>query len=379
MTLKTILPLAAVLGAMFCAVTVSLAQIWTTNIAIGGSCVASSAGGNVLAVAASSRIYISTNSGVTWTTNSLPSTCLAVSADGSKLVVGSSSPGAIYTSTNSGITWLQQSNPPSYGAFNNLRAIASSADGNKLVAVLYGTCPVFTSTNSGVTWTTNSAPISYWTAVASSPDGNKLFAVNTGIWESTNSGISWMSNNAPILGGYSAIASSADGTIILAAIGGGGIYSSTDSGATWASNGVPSEPWAAIASSASGSRVVAVCYGGIYSSTNSGLAWVSNSVPFQVWNSVAASADGMKFVALTSGRIFTRKANPNPQLDMSSSSTNLVVSWLIPSTNFVVQQSSDLSSWSSTTDTPTLNLTNLQYQVSHAPSNNSGFFRLVSQ
>ena len=66
-------------------------------------------------------------------------------------------------------------------------------------------------------------------------------------------------------------------------------------------------------------------------------------------------------------------------LNLMPSSTNLALSWLIPSTNFVVQQSPDLILWSSITDAPTLNLTNLNNELSLSPTNSSGFFRLMSQ
>jgi hypothetical protein len=40
-----------------------------------------------------------------------------------------------------------------------------------------------------------------------------------------------------------------------------------------------------------------------------------------------------------------------------------VISWIIPSLDFTLQQSPDLSSWTDVTNEPALNLTNLQNQV----------------
>ena len=57
-------------------------------------------------------------------------------------------------------------------------------------------------------------------------------------------------------------------------------------------------------------------------------------------------------------------------------SNNFNLSWIIPSTNFALQQSADLISWVDMTNTPVLNFTNLQNQVTLSPSNSSGFFRL---
>jgi len=60
------------------------------------------------------------------------------------------------------------------------------------------------------------------------------------------------------------------------------------------------------------------------------------------------------------------QATPSPQLNLAPSDINLALSWLVPSTNFVLQQSTDLISWSSVTNAPALNLTNLQ-KPSHFP------------
>ncbi|HEU6448663.1 MAG TPA: hypothetical protein VFV23_09535 [Verrucomicrobiae bacterium] len=60
-------------------------------------------------------------------------------------------------------------------------------------------------------------------------------------------------------------------------------------------------------------------------------------------------------------------------------SNNLNFSWLIPSTNFVLQQSFDLANWATLTNSPTLNFTDLNEELSLTPTNNSGFFRLIAQ
>jgi hypothetical protein len=63
-------------------------------------------------------------------------------------------------------------------------------------------------------------------------------------------------------------------------------------------------------------------------------------------------------------------------LTLVPSGSNLNVSWIIPSTNFVLQQSSDLASWTDVTNPPVLNLTNLQNEVVLSPTGSSGFYRL---
>jgi hypothetical protein len=114
-------------------------------------------------------------------------------------------------------------------------------------------------------------------------------------------------------------------------------------------------------------------------STNSGATWVSNSVPKNQFFSVVSSADGNKLAAVVPGGIYTSYSKPSPQLNVASVSNTLTFSWTLPTTNLVLQQTSDLASWSVVTNPPVLNYTNLQYQVSLAPTNNNGFFRLISQ
>jgi hypothetical protein len=82
------------------------------------------------------------------------------------------------------------------------------------------------------------------------------------------------------------------------------------------------------------------------------MTWTSNSVPVQYWASVASSADGGKLVAVArGGGIWTSQTTPSPQLNLSPLDGNFLLSWIIPSTNFVLEQSSDLISWGDVTHT----------------------------
>jgi hypothetical protein len=150
---------------------------------------------------------------------------------------------------------------------------------------------------------------------------------------------------------------------------------------TWtASTNAPYANWQAVASSADGTKLVAaINNGSIYTSTDFGATWVSNNVPNTNWISIASSADGCTLVAAYPDSIYTLQTTPAPQLKLAASSSNLAFAWIKPSTNFVLQQSSDLNLWSNITNTPVLDLSNLQYQVSLESSNTSGFFRLISQ
>jgi hypothetical protein len=375
------------------------AQTWTQTSAPSTNwyAVASSASGDKLA-AVGNGIYTSTNSGYTWTLTSAPNNNywqgVASSADGVNLAAAQNV-GGIYTSTNSGATWTQQTNAPNLG----WNGVASSTDGSKLVAIAFPG-GIYTSTNSGVSWNQTSASNQEWYAVASSADGTKLVAAggninppldfNREVYLSTNSGVTWTQASLPATE-WECVACSANGTRLIAGDYGGGlgIYTSTNSGVTWISNSVSfpySLSWSSVAMSADGSKMVAGNWAdgnfaqlsSIYTSTNSGATWQTNNAPNKTWNSVASSADGGKLVAVVGygGGICTSQATPSPQLNLAPTPTNLTLAWTIPSTNFVLQQSSDLASWSNVTNPPVLNLTNLQNQVTLSPSNSSGFFRL---
>ena len=98
----------------------------------------------------------------------------------------------------------------------------------------------------------------------------------------------WIQTSAPADTNWISIASSADGSKLVAVANGGiynivgilygtlpgPIYTSTNSGLTWCQTAAPSEVWQSVASSSDGSKLAAVVqYGGIYTSTNSGATW----------------------------------------------------------------------------------------------------------
>ncbi len=144
-----------------------------------------------------------------------------------------------------------------------------------------------------------------WRALASSADGSKLVAVvqNGLIYTSTDSGVSWTPRESSRT--WLAAASSADGSKLAAVVLGGQIYTSADSGVSWTPR-ESSRPWRSVASSADGSKLVAVAdESQIFTSTNSGVSWTPRE-NFREWIAVASSADGAKLVALDQfARIYT--------------------------------------------------------------------------
>ncbi len=107
--------------------------------------------------------------GIAWTSNNLPGiNCVACSADAVKWVAAGHA--QLFTSTNSGVSWRTNS-----VVDNSWTAVASSADGTKLVMAGAGNSyngPIYTSKDSGLTWQSTPAPLRLWDDVASSADGN---------------------------------------------------------------------------------------------------------------------------------------------------------------------------------------------------------------
>jgi len=359
-----------------------------------------------------------------WVQSSAPSkgwTSIACSADGSCSVALSGD--GIYVSTNAGSTWLQTTN------LNTVwLSVAASADGTKMVAL--GFQGIYLSTNSGFSWVMVTNPPVYWGQVACSGDGAKWIAVggyNAGprssIYLSTDSGSTWFTNSLTWQGGWIGAASSADGTrFAVAAANGGPVFNSTNAGLNWTSNNSPSQFWHQIsgscdlsrviavhthafvrdntgfwtettvsvpgsfwnaASSADGNRMVIAPYpgypGAIFTSTDSGLTWSSNSIPVSQFQGVAISADGSRmFAGGYPGGIYTLQTQVQPKLNVARSGSDLKLSWTIPATTFVLQQSSDLgTNWSVVTNTPVMNFTNIQNEVVVSPTNSICFYRLA--
>ncbi len=287
----------------------SPAAEWTAHLPTGPwQSIASSVDGMKLVVCGTdggtlvSRIYTSTDFGVTWTQRTIAPgvrcSDVASSGDGTKLVTVFNNQ-QIYTSTNSGESWEPHLSNGSW------RGVASSASGNELAAINSGA--VYTSSDGGSTWNPPHSFGFQLRAIASSALGDKLVVVGEQIYTSVDYGANWATSESSRA--WYAVASSADGSKLVAVVEGGLIYTSTDSGVTWAPRET-SRSWRAVASSADGSKLVAATsIGQLYVSTDFGITWVPRSFPAQ-WTAVAASADGTRLVAAVSGgQIYTSAQN----------------------------------------------------------------------
>jgi hypothetical protein len=354
-----------------------------------------------------------------WVQTSAPSktwTSIACSADGSRLAA-TASPGSIYTSTNFGATW-----GTNYVPNLSWSAVAMSADGGKLVASAVG-ASVYTSTNFGSVWNTNNVPnYSYYSAAANgdgsvlaaiTPVGNDVFVYTspTGGWQtnhfpggiydgyciglsangarlaagnnigivltSTNLAGSWATTNSVSTGTCKAIAVSADGSRLATVFNNANIYVSTNGGTAWRTNNFPGNTISSIATTPDGKTMFAVGGAKYFVSTDFGLDWTSGTMPAGGFVSLAMSADGNVLAAAqSSGGIWVSQIQPSPQLKVSFFGPNPKISWTVPSTNFVLQQSLDLQTWTAAANLPSLNYSNLQDEVSVTNSGGGVYYRL---
>jgi hypothetical protein len=365
-------------------------QTWISNNAptLSWLSVASSADGGKLAAAAyPGPVYVSPNGGATWNATTSPFanwTSLASSADGSVLLASSS---FSYLSTNSGATWRL--------AIDGNRA-ACSADGQRQFSLLsFGN--LYVSTNKGDTWTLptplpSQSPGPAWSGIACSGDASRIVAISGSgaLYASSDLGQSWTSNSVP---GklWSSIACSADGTKWVVAAGmangqPGPIYFSTDSATNWNPAAAPITNWVGLCSSADGRTMFASTASdgplnganAIYRSTNFGANWTRLSAPTPWWRGMATSANAGRLVVAAIGPIYTAQFIQTPMLSILSTNGSVRLSWIIPSTNLVLQETLDLASgnWTNITKTPSFDPTTLQESVTRPATASKSFYRI---
>ncbi len=208
--------------------------------------ISSSSDGTILVAASSdswdnSYIYTSEDAGVNWIqrtgAGSHPWRTTAMSSDGTKMVAAANNE-YLYISNNTGATWTRTG----LGLMPWI-SVSSSSDGTKLAAVAGGASTfgagsyyVYTSEDSGTTWIEqiNSTKMTSRFSIASSSDGTKLVTLNSGtsgigdyIYKSVDSGATWLTQTTAGQRFWKSISSSSDGTKFAAIVYGGYIYTYT--------------------------------------------------------------------------------------------------------------------------------------------------------
>lgn len=255
----------------------------------------------------------------------------------------------VFAATYVDYSWTQDDRAGSW------RRVASSADGMKLIAADYAGS-LYTSTDGGSTWTERTSAGSHnWFSVASSSDGDKLIAstsdtvFSNGNWNnvgnlytSVDGGATWVQRTSGGVGAWSSVASSADGSKLIASravsnVGSntGSLYTSTDGGATWVERtAAGSHAWRSVASSSDGSKLVAVnddyddtnsvYISSLYTSTDGGVTWTYQSnAGARRWISVTSSGDGVKLAAVSHlGYVYTSTDGGTTWTERTGAGTN---------------------------------------------------------
>jgi hypothetical protein len=300
-----------------------------TDIPVGGFVgVSSSADGRVLAaVGSNGGVYVSTDSGASWTPRLIDGQSrswgsVSVSADGSKVMAGEW-PGFIYVGTPDNGTWTWTKASPKTNETGNWVSVALSRDGSTAVAVDLGG-DVYTGTSTtnwtSSTWTGGGLTQDWW-GVAISAGGSDAVAVGGGGAFYVKEGIDgqWtIPTSAPqttVPGAdWNHVACSQDCSTIVIAEDGGLIQTSADGGANWQKRTTAgAHDWYYVASSTDGIRLAAVANGDkIYFSGDGGKGWTSAAAPgTNTWWSVACSADCTKMV-VGADQIWTSIAGTTP-------------------------------------------------------------------
>lgn len=254
-------------------------QTWSEAYTVAGKNVqgisCSSDGSKVIASIYQDYLYVSTDSGSTWTARGSSDSWNAVwcSPDGSTLMAGTTGT-YIYRSTDDGASWTEYTGPGAHSWVG----FAGNTAGSRILAA-HTMFDIYATTNSGNTWNPLATTFSC-AGFAGSSDGLKLVSINQGpnpvggIYTSTDGGSNWTHSLSTHYISWRGVASSADGTKLVAAAYSGTLWTSSDSGASWTERDASAKGWLACASSSDGTRLVAVVYGGqIWRSSDSGVSW----------------------------------------------------------------------------------------------------------
>jgi hypothetical protein len=269
--------------------------ITQTNVNYKGAAI--SYDGTKIGVIADNLLYISTNTGNSWTKSTISMVnCFDMNAsyDFSMLIACPSS-GIVITSTNSGLNWFSQTTLGS----KNWSGSCVSGDGN-VIGLCESSGYIWISNDRGVSWNQRAVSES-WRFIQSSYDG-KILIVGKNIdkiWRSTDYGVNWgpivNSPKAIVSGGFNGnwvgICMSSDGKNITVSFNTSYPsalynYKSVDSGTTWMAlympginNGFSSnEDKNKLSGSADGQQIVTERTNSLFLvSGNGGYDWVSRT------------------------------------------------------------------------------------------------------
>ncbi|MDB5745005.1 MAG: hypothetical protein JWR68_3320 [Polaromonas sp.] len=242
---------------------------------------------------------------------------VASDEDGSVLVA-SDIPGNLYVSLDGGVTWNVGNSPPDQVWISVAIRRSTNASGVRQLTLLAVAFQggMYRSTDGGVTWTqfTTTDPAvnlnnQDWESVTMNPTGQIIAGaiLNGPIYHSANGGANWAAatlegSTTPLVRGWRGVASSADGSVMVAVgeEGDGQIFVSTTAGRTWTPRAVSIggttlfNGWYRVAVSGDGNTIAIAgrFNSGMYISRDRGLTWSQAATPVGDYTAISMSPDG---------------------------------------------------------------------------------------
>ncbi len=299
-------------GASWTSVNTGLTNTFIQALAISGT--------NLFA-GTNTGVFRSTNNGINWNAVNNGLTDLDIECflfSGTNIFVGTNG-GGIFISTNNGTSWTAVNT-----GLTNLEIECFLASGTNIFVGTSGG-GVFISTDNGSSWVNAGLSTRFVHALAIS--GTNLFAGTSisGVYRSTNNGTSWTQVNTGLTTRY-VYALAVSGMNIFAGTLFGGVFLSTNNGASWIAinNGVTTSVQSV---ALTGTNLFAGTYGGgVFNSTNIGASWTPTNTGLPIDISVYAFvSSGTNLFAGTSSRVFRSTNNGTSWTAVSSGMPNTVV------------------------------------------------------
>ena len=249
------------------------------------------------------RVIVSTNSCQSWGPKTLTSpfstsvVSVATSDNGTTMIAATSGDG-IWVSTNTGGSFTEKSQAYAW------TDIAVDSTGAEIVGVTSDGL-IVRSTDTGTTFSSiGPSGIARWNAVTSSSDGEVLLAGSDSgeLWKSSNAGSTWSQITVPNSGSVpiADIAMSSDASKILIGLNGGKLLLSADGGSSWSEEDSVRN-WTTVAMSPSGVHMGAGTADNFYTSSTS--LEIVNASPTTPLNGATGVLNNQKLILHFNNRI----------------------------------------------------------------------------
>ncbi len=297
---------------------------WTMCGGLQNSTVSSfvQSGSNLLAGSWGGEVYLSRDSGATWSAvASVPSVdmeppaliiltpSVSTLAIGTTVFAGAGNAlsGGILVSMDSGMSWTEEDSTFTH----NVNCFALIGD-----SVFAGTeSGIFVTTNYGKSWQVFSHELSGVVSILVAA-GTNLYAAYNGFTTSTDGGMSWLTSDSGLTNHYvTGIATIGNelfvGTFKFPGDTAGGVYTSADQGKYWSPADYGLTSFAVNTLISSGTDLYAGTNSGVFVSTDNGASWIDISIGTPVGSSAVTSLavyDGFLFAGTNGNGTWRRPA-----------------------------------------------------------------------